>query len=39
MYPDLPQPAQANARSRNAEAVTAALRAAHWDAFDWCQLD
>ena len=31
--------AQANARSRNAEAVTAALRAAHWDASDWCQLD
>lgn len=31
--------AQANARSRNSEAVTAALRAAHWDAFDWCQLD
>lgn len=31
--------AQANARSRNDEAVTAALRAAHWDASDWCQLD
>jgi hypothetical protein len=31
--------AQGNARSRNAEAMTAALRAAGYDALDYCQLD
>lgn len=31
--------AQANARSRNAEAVTAALKAAGYDAFDYAQID
>ncbi|MCC8080037.1 MAG: hypothetical protein LIO57_08310 [Oscillospiraceae bacterium] len=30
---------QGNARSRNAEAMTAYLRAAGYDAFDYCQMD
>jgi hypothetical protein len=31
--------AQANARSRNAEAMTASLRSQGYDAFDYCQMD
>lgn len=31
--------AQANARSRNAEAMTAALRSMGYDAMDYCQMD
>ena len=31
--------AQANARSRNAEAMTRAMKSLGWDAMDYCQMD